>query len=1397
MAGIEYGITAEKNSGTDIESLFEDISTYINIGDFENFNTLMKTVEGRKKVFDSVSPYVNIGNYNNFEAKLGVVDKPKTSEDAVRSVKSVRESIDENNPEVINAIAEKYFNLDNLKREKTPFPMAGTPLFDLRDDDEKYVNDLETDIKNYFERETTDSWVDWNTRHQLKPDTKHFARKTGDFSKYEQYKEYQETGVFNLDWVDDSTKSSAVDYRQRQKTEQYIANVDDDDVRESAEIAAQEEVYDIFEENEGHWLHRYTQALKEDRKSTERYEEADRHGFTRQTKEESKANNVLVEYMKDKQKHLSRDSFNWENDYNNLVKIQDKYQGEIDTLKEELDALGDVNEYSSPETIAKYNELAAKQNSIIEKFNQETEGLNIMERHTDLLSRVEKHEKAMGKLTESDAIAKAFALNYSIGSRADLHLEKAFMGSMAGMGFGTLNLIAGISEGIVETVTGLDPNSAVTDYFQNTYAAHIDYQESLDNHMQSTLPLNIPWKDVGLHNIGEVSGQLLANNIFSIGSALTYGGAIKAGVNVPRATSLLTGTFFAVEGGAKLSEMEIAQKNATENIAILESALPSAATQDERLEILEQISAQDKALNVTQVQKAFSTILYGGIAAYAERLGTMGYVRRLNTMLKAAARPSFKTAFKGATAFTLNSGIEYVEEFITQVGHNLTDVTVLDQNKSLIAGIDAEFNMNVLFSTFAIQAPSTGRNIYNSITNEISSKKDIAKKRKVRDQVIGWLNVLEKDNKRPKGKRLLSNDDRANIENTINRLLKGASVIEAYQYANAAQLTRAEVNALFEAQTKKRDKFAEIRDLGASAAGETEYSNYIKRQRKILVGDVNQVDNEIDEILRKPEQRNKKTVEEVLGKENVQAETEFYFGKYQAAKQIGKGLGNQQVFKDDIVDGKRVEGSGIANLETYLNEQLKKRKITLQFKNDALAGAKRGNYALHIGNTVVLMEDNIINDINNAPSSLAKSIIAYAPFHEIQHINDIATGLVKDGDVIETQKTVVAGIQDHIENLHKRGKIKDKDYNFIKGRIDQYTKNNGGNVNLKELLTIAGELKDAGILSQESRDPLLSMKILLNKFIRRNFGDNEMFFKLKDTEQVLQYIDSFQRGVRGSRLMLGPEEKPEKVNFSEIYQEVEAMYNEEAWANPKEKSDLALEMAYKLIPEVVRRMQNVNLDETTKEDIAIDFAVHENRGLFGLIKKYDKEVNDSVMGYLNSFVKGKFKLLDLRLMEFYQNDPKYGNLIQSMEQEGVGAQVAKMTDETNLDNALEDDTKKSKTDVLKVGKVAAKEQDIIEAVNEKGDFRNVIDNNVGTVGNIIFNIPAEKIADPTKNITTSDKIISPKTGKPVKKGEKGILEPSEAKSIQDHFADINTTKKFIQLLNETNVTEKEVLLMSS
>ena len=84
-------------------------------------------------------------------------------------------------------------------------------------------------------------------------------------------------------------------------------------------------------------------------------------------------------------------------------------------------------------------------------------------------------------------------------------------------------------------------------------------------------------------------------------------------------------------------------------------------------------------------------------------------------------------------------------------------------------------------------------------------------------------------------------------------------------------------------------------------------------------------------------------------------------------------------------------------------------------------------------------------------------------------------------------------------------------------------------MDLVELLTIAGELKDAGILNQNSVDPLLSMKLMINQFSNKYFKKGDMFFKLKSTDDVLRYIDSFQRSTKNSSLILGPEEEKTKV----------------------------------------------------------------------------------------------------------------------------------------------------------------------------------------------------------------------------------------------------------------------------
>ena len=171
---------------------------------------------------------------------------------------------------------------------------------------------------------------------------------------------------------------------------------------------------------EDYLVYEYSKLLKEDKKLKKQYDDdISKFGIhNRHAKGvKSKAEKFLIEYLEKKRKGLERDSFNFDNSFKRFEGIRNKSEEELTNLQKEFNALGDVGEYSSAEEIAKYNALAAKQNAIIEKFNEETKGLNILERQTDLLSRIDKHEAAISNVTEADEIAKAFGLNYNIGER--------------------------------------------------------------------------------------------------------------------------------------------------------------------------------------------------------------------------------------------------------------------------------------------------------------------------------------------------------------------------------------------------------------------------------------------------------------------------------------------------------------------------------------------------------------------------------------------------------------------------------------------------------------------------------------------------------------------------------------------------------------------------------------------------------------------------------------------------------------------------------------------------------------------------------------------------------------------------------------------------------------------
>jgi hypothetical protein len=1110
----------DKNIQTNVYNYLKQNHTLKAANQEEWTTSVMGKTKGSADATPGVEPIVTESGLD-----VGTLDLPETTEEASVNLLAISNGVTENHVKVKRKLAEKYFSLDNFKQSRVKVG-SGTSF-------QGYARSEEDDLKSWFGEE-----------------------------KYEQYLQYKQSEVFDSKWIDKDIVKQTVNLVKQEEAEQYITRIDDEGLKSETRTAIQEGVFNIFDPEDAsvtgdgqNWLQQYTDALKMDKARDARIEELGGLSIFRGRSQDeevmklkaqgSQAEKVLANYFNHKFTGYQKKSKDWNTKYNDYIKINKTYEPEFNRIGASINALGKVDEYSSKEKIEQYNNLIAEGNNLTAEYQKTLLDKNlsfedISNEAISLRSGFDKIVDNYDKVTDAATVARALALDYGVMNNISLSFETgiAEMGTLLS---GTLKGFAWAADKVHGAGDALlygsklpkdfldkDYDPAHMKYWRDLHEGVIDYNESLQNYKQSSLPLNIDWDDVGMDNIGTWSAQALGNNAFSIASALTYGGAIKMGMNVPKATKVLSATFFGLEGGAKLTHMEIDQDNAGKYITDLQESLKFTTTKGERVEILDQIDYYEKALSATEMEKAFSSTLYGGIAMYAERLGTMRYMRNLARTSPTTSRLTLANSMKGAKTFGMNTGIEYVEEFVTQVGHNLVDMTVLDQNKNLLDGIDNNFNANIIFSTMAIQGPSGGMNVFNTLRSEVITQGEILENRKRTAQIIETNNALQADQE--SGFKLLDTETRKFMESENRKLMREAGMKDAEMFANVANMTAAEVKEMLAINQKKRDKLKQIQNLGASSAYEKAGDNYIEKQKEKLVNDIKNLNGQRDQLRGKPGARRKEIIEATLKNDKIQVETEFYLGKAYAAKNIVKGLGNVKEFGKINEDGT----IDLTDLETYLDKKVKKGNITEGQKKEYLKGFRQGHNASFVGNDVILIESNMIRNINNAETALEKSIHAYSVIHELQHINDVKTGLVQDLDVVESSKVAVEGIQNEVETLYKQGKIKEKDYATFLERVNGYTRDNGGTVDLMELLTIAGELKDAGVLSENSTDPLLSLKLMINQFSNKYFKKGEMFFKLNSTQDVLGYIDSFQRSTRNQTLVLGPEEEVKKPKFSKM-----------------------------------------------------------------------------------------------------------------------------------------------------------------------------------------------------------------------------------------------------------------------
>jgi hypothetical protein len=251
----------------------------------------------------------------------------------------------------------------------------------------------------------------------------------------------------------------------------------------------------------------------------------------------------------------------------------------------------------------------------------------------------------------------------------------------------------------------------------------------------------------------------------------------------------------------------------------------------------------------------------------------------------------------------------------------------------------------------------------------------------------------------------------------------------------------------------------------------------------------------------------------------------------------------------------------------------------------------------------------------------------------------------------------------------------------IRERLELY-KEDPAAVQAEEVLTLFSDTVRTGAFKFNE-----NVFTKIGDVIRQFLSSIGVKAKFNNGRDVYNFIKDYQRSIEKGKLTRGQERTategaggrlvgPKVETFvetpttkdSRIYQEVETFKDD--LVNEQSKDATAFLIADKLQNEVDRRLK-IDVDPETREDIVRNFLFDDRRGLLGLLKNYSPARNESIMGYLNSTTPGG-KLLDARLIEFYQDDPRYNQIIQSTTDEAVQRKAERVTaEETSIEDTKE------------------------------------------------------------------------------------------------------------------------------
>ena len=871
---------------------------------------------------------------------------------------------------------------------------------------------------------------------------------------------------------------------------------------------------------------------------------------------------------------------------------------EVGTKIQELKEKG-INANSSQAEINQYNALINQYNNI----NKQFEDAGFAKIREDQASRIEAWTKKNAQLSDDAAELGDLALvlnlagkNYSALDKTKLKMEQFFLGNAFA---GTIGSTSGyIAEGL-ETIGGSVGMGEMADFLRKVEGVAIDYNESINNEIQTSLAETLKLDDVSFsnldsyvaHNLADGSPSIATVMMSMLGPKLSRGKLTPAQMITTSAnySKLAQGIFFSSSYGAKGMELAIAQKNAPARIQELQAQIDSGELNGfQKQEAQNQIDDLERVLDLNVLQKAGSSLLSGTIEMYSEKLGTLGYMKNINRIAAPVGSTAFKKIMYKGLNTAINVGTEVVEETAAQIGNNASDILILGEDKSLIDGIDKDFLANVAITSLAIQGPSIGGGLYNIIQDEVISKSEVKDNTRLLEELLMIQETLQSP---------LATDGKVRNQLKARRkqIIQEAGMKNIMHVNKLNNMTNEQVTDLFDINRQRRKILKNLKELGNRGdAG----SKSVQRQKARLVNQFKELDTQRNELLsankRRIQEENKEAVDPALANYN-QGLYEFYTDIVSTQQELN---GN----KVTVVDA----NTTVEQLtETYGKEKAEQ----------IIQGRDNNENATFVGDDVILYKDNALTGLRSTRNKSAALFAAVSPLHELMHINNRKQGIVKDGKVVSDANRAIREAESVIKENLDTGKITREQYDEFLKRKKQYTDESG--VDVEEMLNLFGDMTAAGILSEYDFSKINGLKYALKDLTRKFAGDKLSFlFPLNTAQDVFSYIKSFKQSVESSDLNMAPpeEEVDEDLRFSKAASDqVQQLYDQQGEA-------AAFDIIEQFKPIVNKIVQRRSEAPGFDRQLLTDEIETGERGILDLIRSYDPESGVPLAAYINKFL---------------------------------------------------------------------------------------------------------------------------------------------------------------------------------